>query len=209
MRDPAAIFSPPSGPARIGSRASAWSMPLPRLSSSARHRGSPTFIRETKPGSSAWSTRTIAGRWILPPAPRRSPARARRRPSSWKIGEVGAIKLRVTRDLLRLRKEMRTFSRGETTARSRLPAASPPMSSPSLEAEGSETLLIAVQRVTASLGCPPTGPVWDDTRIEGPSSVGGWKDVITGRTHPGNQTLILRSLFSELPFAVLRAQGPE
>jgi (1->4)-alpha-D-glucan 1-alpha-D-glucosylmutase len=121
----------------------------------------------------------------------------------------GAIKLRVTRDLLRLRKEMPDlFERGNY---SKVAAAGrfAPHVVAFLRSRGSETLLIAVPRVTASLGCPPTGPVWDDTRIEGPSSVGGWKDVITCRTHPGNQTLILRSLFSELPFAVLRAQGPE
>jgi (1->4)-alpha-D-glucan 1-alpha-D-glucosylmutase len=121
----------------------------------------------------------------------------------------GALKLRVTRDLLRLRREIPDlFQRGSYHKVAAIGRFAPHVVA-FLRSHGDETLLVAVPRVTSSLGCPPTGQVWDDTRIEGLSGAGKWQDVVTGRPHPGNQTLYLRSLLCELPFAVLRARIPQ
>jgi (1->4)-alpha-D-glucan 1-alpha-D-glucosylmutase len=120
----------------------------------------------------------------------------------------GALKLRITRDLLRLRREIPgLFQRGSYRKVAAVGRFAPHVVA-FLRSHGSETLFVAVPRVTSSLGCPPTGPVWDDTRIEGLSGARIWQDVVTGQPHSGNQTLYLRSLFSELPFSVLRARTP-
>ena len=121
----------------------------------------------------------------------------------------GALKLRVTRDLLRRRRETPDLFQRGSYQRVEAVGRFAPHVVAFLRIRASEMLAVAVPRVTSSLGCPPTGPVWDDTRIEGLPGAGQWTDVVTGAWHPGNQTLHLRSLFSELPFAVLRARIPQ
>ena len=117
----------------------------------------------------------------------------------------GALKLRVTRDLLRQRREAPELFRRGAYRKLAVDGRFATHVVAFLRSHGAETLLVAVPRISASLGCPPTGPVWDDTRIEGLPASCEWRDAVTGLSHPGNQTLFLRSLFSELPFAVLRA----
>jgi len=121
---------------------------------------------------------------------------------SWR---EGGIKLRVIRDLLRFRRaNPPLFSSGSYRA---------------VEAAGSfagnvvafmrehaeAALLVIVPRVTAKIGCPAVGSVWDDTRLAEDAGAAGWKDVLTGREFPAGEPLLLRSLLAELPFAVLQS----
>jgi (1->4)-alpha-D-glucan 1-alpha-D-glucosylmutase len=66
-----------------------------------------------------------------------------------------------------------------------------------------DSLLVVVPRLSATLGCPPIGLVWEDTAIALPAAAAGWRDVLTGRQCPANARLGLADLFSELPLAVL------
>lgn len=63
-------------------------------------------------------------------------------------------------------------------------------------------VLVVVPRLTALLGCPPIGPIWDDTTIacEGKSS---WTDLLTGRTFGTSDCLAVSELLEQLPVAVL------
>jgi len=65
-------------------------------------------------------------------------------------------------------------------------------------------LLVAVPRLTAKLGAPPLGLVWDETRLAPGDDAETWEDIFTGRKFPGREPLWLRALFAELPCAVLR-----
>ena len=65
-------------------------------------------------------------------------------------------------------------------------------------------ILVAVPHVAAKIGCPAVGSVWDDTRLAEPESASGWRDILTGRTVPPGEPLLLRTVFAELPFAVLQ-----
>ncbi len=118
----------------------------------------------------------------------------------------GGIKLRVTRDLLRLRREIPgMFSAGAyvpVTATGTFQAHVVSFARTHEE----EALLVIVPRVAAKLGCPPLGAVWEDTRLEELPPAGAWQDVVTGRSHSGSRPLFLRSALAELPFAVLRSR---
>ena len=70
------------------------------------------------------------------------------------------------------------------------------------------SLLVIAPRLTAKLGSPPVGPVWDDTRIILPDESSRWRDVFTGRIFVPGQPLLIRALFAELPFAVLEKIAP-
>jgi (1->4)-alpha-D-glucan 1-alpha-D-glucosylmutase len=63
-------------------------------------------------------------------------------------------------------------------------------------------ILVIVPRLTARLGCPPTGLIWDDTHVTCPPEQ-GWQDVLTGRTFAPGSCLALSDLLHELPVAVL------
>jgi (1->4)-alpha-D-glucan 1-alpha-D-glucosylmutase len=119
----------------------------------------------------------------------------------------GVLKLRVTRDLLRLRREMpNVFAEGSYAAAVVAGAFAANVVSFSRTAAGA-AVVTAVPRVSAKLGSPPMGPAWEDTRLEVVPEASEWTDVITGKVHDGHKPLLLRSLFSELPFAVLRRRS--
>jgi (1->4)-alpha-D-glucan 1-alpha-D-glucosylmutase len=119
----------------------------------------------------------------------------------------GGIKLRVTRDLLNLRRDAPSlFSVGSYVPVPTVGSFSANIVS-FMRRDASETVLVAVPRVSAKLGCPPVGPVWDDTRLDEVPPSTSWQDVITGAVYAGDQPLFMRSIFSQLPFAVLRSQG--
>ena len=67
---------------------------------------------------------------------------------------------------------------------------------------GNAAVLVIVPRHTATLGFPPIGGAWGDTRIVAPVTGARWRDVFTGRAHSGD-TLALSDIFAELPAAVL------
>ena len=119
----------------------------------------------------------------------------------------GGIKLRVTRELLRLRTASpEIFSQGSYRPVAGTGSFSGHLLSFVRVHEGA-SLLVAVPRVTAKIGSPPLGFVWDDTCLAGVPSVVGWQDVVTGRTFSGRDPLFLKSLYAELPFAVLQSRN--
>ncbi|MFT3781967.1 MAG: malto-oligosyltrehalose synthase [Nibricoccus sp.] len=116
----------------------------------------------------------------------------------------GTIKLRVTQMLLKFRAENRhLFSHGEYQ----------PILAEGIYADhviafrrtwGNASLLVAVPRLTAKLGTPPVGPMWDDTRLPALDDAGTWRDLFSGRILTAKEPLYLRNLFTELPFAVVQ-----
>lgn len=118
---------------------------------------------------------------------------------------TGGIKLRLTQELLQFRqRHLELFQHGDYEAveahgrfadrlvvfRRRL---------------GSKTILVVVPRLTATLGCPPLGLVWEDTTIDLPPARSAWGDVLNQQEFPAAQPLALAELFRDLPLAVLCA----
>lgn len=68
------------------------------------------------------------------------------------------------------------------------------------------SIVVVVPRISAILGCPPTGLVWDDTAVEPGDESTWWQDIFTGRNFAANTPLPLVELFADLPFAVLIAR---
>ncbi|HEY1763902.1 MAG TPA: malto-oligosyltrehalose synthase [Opitutaceae bacterium] len=117
----------------------------------------------------------------------------------------GGIKLRVTRDLLRLRRAYPAlFASGLYR-----PVGSAGSFSGHVVAFVREheerSLLVVVPRLTAKIGSPPVGSVWDDTRLGEAVSVRAWRNALTGQSFASGEPLFLRSLFGEMPFAVLQS----
>ncbi len=115
----------------------------------------------------------------------------------------GAIKLRVTQILLHYRsRNPELFSQGNYTAVTTTGIFRDHVVAFTRSFAG-KTLLVVTPRHTAKLGSPPTGPVWDDTRLVLPDATNGWRDLFSEQIVPPMEPLWLRTLFSELPFAVL------
>lgn len=116
----------------------------------------------------------------------------------WKDGR---IKVRLTRELLRFRRDhLALFQQGDYE----------PLMASGLFAENvigfrrqtaGAQLVVAVPRLTAALGAPPLGLVWEDTAMTLPA--GTWRDVLTGAEWAGGETVRLSALFGVLPLAVL------
>jgi (1->4)-alpha-D-glucan 1-alpha-D-glucosylmutase len=118
---------------------------------------------------------------------------------------TGAIKLRLTHELLQFRqRHLALFQQGDYE----------PLEAQGRFADrlvifqrrlGSKTILVVVPRLTAAMGCPPLGLVWEDTLLELPSARARWADVLTQREFEPGQPLPVAELLHDLPFAVLRA----
>jgi (1->4)-alpha-D-glucan 1-alpha-D-glucosylmutase len=118
----------------------------------------------------------------------------------WRTGE---IKLRLTDELLSLRREqLALFQQGDYEP---LPAQGRFADRLVVfrRSLGQSSVLVVVPRLTATIGCPPLGLAWEDTALALPVLSGGWRDVLTGRTFETNEALPLADLFSDLPLAVL------
>ncbi|HUR57065.1 MAG TPA: malto-oligosyltrehalose synthase, partial [Opitutaceae bacterium] len=121
---------------------------------------------------------------------------------SWRSG---AIKLRLTHELLQFRRQqLALFQQGDYE----------PLEAKGRFADrlvifqrrsGSKAMVVIVPRLTASMGCPPLGLVWEDTQLELPSARTGWADVLTQRKFNAGQPLAVAELLEDLPFAVLSA----
>ncbi len=70
-------------------------------------------------------------------------------------------------------------------------------------AHGATSIAVIVPRTSALLGCPPTGLVWDDTKINLGLTSGTWKDAFTGRSYAATTDLALIDILEELPAAIL------
>jgi (1->4)-alpha-D-glucan 1-alpha-D-glucosylmutase len=118
----------------------------------------------------------------------------------------GAIKMRVTRDLLKLRGALpHLFSHGSYRAVSAIGFFSGNVLAFERNHEDG-AVLVVVPRLSSKIGCPPLGPTWDNTRIEYLGEGIRWKDAFTGFVHNTDRPLFLRDLFANLPFAVLCQQ---
>lgn len=118
----------------------------------------------------------------------------------WKNGD---IKLRLTQELLRFRRQrLSLFQEGDYA----------PVTATGRHAErvvafrrklGAESVVVVVPRLTAKLGAPPLGLVWEDTALSLPEGAHGWRDVLTGGEWRGGKAVGLAELFGTLPLAVL------
>ena len=116
----------------------------------------------------------------------------------------GGIKLRVSRDLLRFRRSCPLlFSCGSYRAVTAGGSFGAHVVS-FIRERDEAALLVAVPRLTAKIGSPPVGSVWDDTRLAESVSQSAWKDIFTGHVFPAGEPMLLRALLAELPFAVLQ-----
>ena len=116
----------------------------------------------------------------------------------------GAIKLRVMQALLRFRQaEPELFRAGEYRPAAVRGRFAENVVAFSRAGPGGSALVI-VPRLSAWLGCPPLGLVWEDTRVgwEGPN--GELECVLTGRRHPGAGEICLADVFAELPLFVAK-----
>jgi (1->4)-alpha-D-glucan 1-alpha-D-glucosylmutase len=113
----------------------------------------------------------------------------------------GAIKLRVTQQLLQFRRDHADlFKEGDYTPLRTTGRFADHVVAFARQLEGGTTV-VAVPRLTATLGTPPLGLVWEDTAVEVPES--SWRDVLTGATHRASPRLQVSDLFTELPLSVL------
>lgn len=114
----------------------------------------------------------------------------------------GRIKLFVTVELLRLRREHpELFLRGDYT----------PVHAQGKFAEScvaftrqfrGDSVLVVASRLTARVGTPPIGKAWKDTALVLPDNFAGGINVFTGADVPATGTLLLKDLFRDLPVAV-------
>jgi (1->4)-alpha-D-glucan 1-alpha-D-glucosylmutase len=115
--------------------------------------------------------------------------------------EDGAIKLRLTRDLLRLRaRRPSAFDRGEYRP---LAARGTHANRVVAFARGGRRrgVVVIVPRLAAPVGWPPVGAAWDDTTID----LGGgapFTNALTGARVPATNVR-LAEIFAELPIGVL------
>lgn len=115
----------------------------------------------------------------------------------------GAIKLRVTERLLAFRRgHPRLFTHG----------AYEPLRATGefadhvvafVRHDPAKTIVTVVPRLTARLGVPPLGVVWEETALPLPAAAGPWRDLFTDRHYPPTAQHALRTLLQDLPFAVL------
>lgn len=114
----------------------------------------------------------------------------------------GSIKHRLTGELLRLRREHRAvFQTGDYVpleVRGRFGDRVVAFS----RHAGPESVVVAVPRLSAHLGVPPLGLVWEDTELRLPTNGRRLRNVLTGAEFPAG-AVALADLFSDLPLAVL------
>jgi (1->4)-alpha-D-glucan 1-alpha-D-glucosylmutase len=125
------------------------------------------------------------------------------------IGELfrrwhdGAIKLRITRDLLRLRaQDPALFSAGDYRPLSVHGTFADRVVAFVRQHQGT-SVAVLVPRLTVRLGFPPVGGVWRNTVAELDASRVAYRDVLTGREFGGGATAV-GDLLRDLPVAVLR-----
>ena len=115
----------------------------------------------------------------------------------------GRIKFRLTRELLNFRRQhLALLQNGGYTPLSAEGRFGDRLAIFSRQHEN-QTVVVAVPRLSALLGCPPLGLVWEDTAVALPKVRGAWRDVLTGREWPARPVMPVAELFGDLPLAVL------
>jgi (1->4)-alpha-D-glucan 1-alpha-D-glucosylmutase len=144
--------------------------------------------------------------WAPPEA-----AAARARAMSWRDllrgWRDGGVKVRLTRDLLRFRRDHpAVFQQGDYVPLQPMGRFADNLVAFSRH-HHREGLTVLVPRLSVRLGTPPLGLVWEDTAVTLPPSPGKWRDVLTGEQWPAATPVAVSELFRELPLAVLSAGG--
>lgn len=123
--------------------------------------------------------------------------------------EDGAIKLRLTRTLLKFRAaQAELFRSGDYQPLEVRGRFAENVIAYARNGDG-RRLVVVVPRLTSALGCPPLGLVWDDTAVVMPVGGARWKDVLTGRELLADGSVALADLLAELPVAAVVADGRE
>ena len=116
----------------------------------------------------------------------------------------GAVKQRLMRDLLRFRADHRAlFQEGRYAP----VAVSGRFAEHVVAFERSlndERLLVTTPRLTAKLGCPPLGLIWDDTCLQIDRDITAWRNVLTGAVHPAGEKRLLAALTADFPIVILQ-----
>ena len=116
----------------------------------------------------------------------------------------GRVKMFVIQRLLTLRRECaEVFAGGTYTGLGATGALAEKVVAFERRSGGTAVIVVVV-RHTAELAFPPVGVVWDGAQLPLPPG-GPWRDVFTGREHPGG-VLPLATALSGLPCAVLLAK---
>jgi (1->4)-alpha-D-glucan 1-alpha-D-glucosylmutase len=123
--------------------------------------------------------------------------------SNW---QTGAIKLFVTRALLRYRKDHRLlFQRGKYSPLE-FSGTHKNNCVGFARQHGKDLLLVFAPRLTDDLGFPPVGRLWGRTRLKTPGFDRRiFRDIFTERVIHGTE-LKLATIFADLPVAVLAAE---
>jgi (1->4)-alpha-D-glucan 1-alpha-D-glucosylmutase len=118
----------------------------------------------------------------------------------------GRVKLRLTAEVLRFRRgHPAVFMEGEYVALKTSGRFSDRVIA-FARRTGRETVVVVVPRLSAMLGSPPLGLVWEDTTVMLPTNVGALREILTGRDvrrSNGSSKIALADLFAELPVAIL------
>lgn len=120
---------------------------------------------------------------------------------SWKNG---LIKMLLTHKLLQLRKkEARIFAEGRYTPLTVSGVFSKNIIA-FLREHGERQILVIVPRLSAKVGHPPLGNLWQDTEIQLPDYPDSWQNVITGQQLNHHSVILpVGSVLDSLPVAVL------
>jgi len=68
---------------------------------------------------------------------------------------------------------------------------------------GDQTLLVLAPRLTARIGFPAIGALWQDTKLTPRTTAGTWRDLLTGKRRPAEPGLSVADLLGDLPAAAL------
>jgi maltooligosyltrehalose synthase len=67
-------------------------------------------------------------------------------------------------------------------------------------------VLVVVPRLSAALGWPPLGAVWQNTAVAAPNGWARWRDALTGAEWKADRSMLVAELFRILPIAVLMGE---
>jgi (1->4)-alpha-D-glucan 1-alpha-D-glucosylmutase len=114
----------------------------------------------------------------------------------------GGVKARLTAELLRLRAErLEVFQEGSYAAVDVQGPHAGRVVAYRREHRG-DAVVVIVPRLTATLGWPPLGPVWQDTKVN-LGDARNWRSALTEEKWSRADSVAVAELFGELPVAVL------
>ena len=124
----------------------------------------------------------------------------------WENWRDGAIKLKVTRTLLRFRGERAKLFADGSYLSVPTEGAFAGSAVAFVRERGDAAVLVVVPRLFAALGVPPLGVVWENTRVKPTRKAVRWRNLLTG-AEVADEALWLRTVFEEMPVAVFESVG--